>query len=122
VKTLSVCQPWAWALIHSGKRIENRTWRTDYRGPLLIHASRSMKWDLPVLPDGTPVPEGLPRGVLVGVVELVDCVPYDAASSDPFALPGHWCWRVTSPRPVDPVPWKGRLQLFDVPMPVIRFL
>ena len=31
--------PWAWATIYGGKDVENRSWRTAYRGPLLIHAS-----------------------------------------------------------------------------------
>ena len=36
---LSVRQPWAWALLHGGKTIENRTWRRHYRGRIWIHAS-----------------------------------------------------------------------------------
>jgi len=41
VKALSIRQPWAFAICHLGKRIENRDWRypPSYRGPLLIHAS-----------------------------------------------------------------------------------
>jgi hypothetical protein len=42
---LSLRQPWAWAVLHLGKVIENRKWCTDYRGPLLIHASATMKLD-----------------------------------------------------------------------------
>lgn len=46
MKALSVRQPWAWAILHAGKPIENRS-RKDgkmpaicrHRGPLLIHAS-----------------------------------------------------------------------------------
>ena len=41
IKCLSVCEPWAWAIIHGPKGIENRSWATAYRGPLLIHASKS---------------------------------------------------------------------------------
>ena len=40
MKALSVRQPWAWAIVAGWKPIENRTWATDYRGPLLIHAGR----------------------------------------------------------------------------------
>jgi hypothetical protein len=41
VKALSIRQPWAWAILHAGKRIENRDWRScHYRGPLLIHAAK----------------------------------------------------------------------------------
>lgn len=37
---LTVRQPWAWAIIHAGKDVENRTWSTGYRGDLLIHAGK----------------------------------------------------------------------------------
>ncbi len=42
MKALSLRQPWAWAILHAGKRIENRDWGTAYRGPLLLHASKSV--------------------------------------------------------------------------------
>ena len=40
MKALSVRQPWAWAIIHSTKNIENRVWSTIYRGDILIHAGK----------------------------------------------------------------------------------
>jgi hypothetical protein len=39
---LSIRQPWAWLIIHAGKDIENRDWRTAFRGSVLIHAGKSM--------------------------------------------------------------------------------
>lgn len=113
MKALSVCQPWAWAIIHGAKRIENRSWRTRYRGPLLIHAGKSRKLKMDVLPGGTKVPSGLVYGALIGVVDLVDCVPVDDVAGDPFAL-GPWCWKVENPRAIEPVAWKGQLNLFNV--------
>jgi hypothetical protein len=38
-KVLSVRQPYATLICAGVKTIENRTWKTDYRGKLLIHAS-----------------------------------------------------------------------------------
>lgn len=38
MKALTVQQPWAWAIIHGGKDVENRTQAWSYRGPLAIHA------------------------------------------------------------------------------------
>lgn len=38
---LTVRQPWSWAIIFGGKDIENRTWRTRYRGEIAIHAARA---------------------------------------------------------------------------------
>ena len=37
-KALSIQQPWAWLIVNDHKDIENRDWRTHYRGPVLIHA------------------------------------------------------------------------------------
>lgn len=36
MRILSVRQPWAWALVDGWKDVENRSWRTAYRGPIAI--------------------------------------------------------------------------------------
>jgi hypothetical protein len=43
MRILTVRQPWAWAIIHGGKDIENRVRNIagDYRGPVAIHAARA---------------------------------------------------------------------------------
>lgn len=35
MKALTIKQPWASLIVHGIKDIENRTWRTDYRGPVI---------------------------------------------------------------------------------------
>src|SRR4029077_7780438 len=40
MKARTFRKPYAWAIIHGGKDIENRNWNTSYRGPLLIHAAK----------------------------------------------------------------------------------
>lgn len=40
MKALSLWQPWATAIALGSKRIETRSWKTDYRGPLAIHAAK----------------------------------------------------------------------------------
>lgn len=42
MKALTVQQPWAWAIVHGGKDVENRTQTWSYRGPLAIHAG--LRW------------------------------------------------------------------------------
>lgn len=39
MRILTVRQPWAWAIIHGGKDVENRVRNIagDYRGPIAIH-------------------------------------------------------------------------------------
>jgi hypothetical protein len=59
-------------------------------------------------------PAQLDFGALVGVVEVVGCVPVAQVEGDPFAV-GPWCWLLAGARPIRPVPFKGQVALFRVP-------
>jgi hypothetical protein len=137
MKAITICQPWAWAIIHGPKRYENRTWPASYRGPLLIHAGKSRAWlegeepgDWPTLygiPFDWPTLYGIPFpgrgelvfGAIIGLVDLVDVVQPAQAGGDPFAE-GPWCWRLENPRTVEPIPWRGSLSFFEVPDELVR--
>ncbi|QDT02214.1 ASCH domain protein [Rubripirellula lacrimiformis] len=41
IRCLSVRQPWAWGICAGIKTVENRTWTTQHRGRIAIHASTS---------------------------------------------------------------------------------
>jgi hypothetical protein len=117
MKALSVCQPWAWAIVSGLKKVENRWRRTNHRGPLVIHASRSRRYlagDYSRLLPSLPPVEQLDFGALVGVVEVEDCVPVAEVEGDPFAV-GPWCWLLAGARRIRPVAFKGQVGLFDVP-------
>ena len=64
--------PWAQAIVHLGKDVENRPWRTHYRGRILIQASLKIEREeaLKLKLD----PDELPTGAIVGSVEIVDCI------------------------------------------------
>jgi len=118
MKTLTVQQPWAWAIIHGPKRIENRSRATRHRGPLLIHAGKS-RARLGSLGAVEPPPGNLAFGALIGIVDLVDCVPVADVADQPFAE-GPWCWILANPRPVIPAPLRGQLGLFDTPVVILQ--
>jgi len=117
MKALSVRQPWAWLIVHGYKDIENRTWVTPYRGPLLIQAGAAM-----APPEdreyaaalcrrlGIALPETFDRGGIVGLVRLVDFT--DESPSPWFG--GPYGWMLREPHPLTFTPWLGRLGLFDV--------
>lgn len=116
MRILSVQQPWAWALVSGPKRIENRTWATPYRGPLLVHAGRTPRPATDYPGKGCPPAAEWPLGAVVGLVDLVDCVEYyelvRSRRGVGFAE-GPYCWVVANPRPLpDPIPLKGRLGLW----------
>ncbi len=107
MKALSVRQPWA-SLIASGKKtIEVRSWRTHYRGPLLICAAKR--------------PSGLgPIGVALAVVNLLDVrrfKPGDARAACVEATGDDFAWVLGNVRRIDPFPVAGKLKMFDVPLP-----
>lgn len=113
---LTIRQPWASAIMSGKKDIENRTWSTSYRGPLVVHAGSS-KADALAYDYcerlGASISPTLPRGVILGVVDLVDIVE---SSDSPWAMPGNLHWVLANPRPLDmPVAYLGRLGLLNVP-------
>ncbi len=76
MKCLSIQQPYTEMILrpsgpgHTQKRCENRTWPTSYRGPLLLHASKSRHR----LKLAGSYWQDVPLGAIVGRAELVDCV------------------------------------------------
>ena len=46
MKTISIKQPWVSLIMSGDKKYEFRTWKTNYRGPLYIHASKSYKKEI----------------------------------------------------------------------------
>jgi hypothetical protein len=108
---LTVRQPWASATFHAGKTVESRRKRTHYRGRLWIHAGTYSRRDQAdhwaADPDLWLPDEPLPRGVILGLVELVDWVD---DSDSPWALPDNFHWVLRSPMLlVRPVPHSGSL-------------
>jgi hypothetical protein len=103
-----------------GKDVENRSWKTNYRGRILVHVSKNPhrnyrdifnKVFLPNLTEGEW--EEMNRewcGRIIGSVELVDCVR-DHNSS--WAEPGQWHWVLKDPKPCKPIPAKGALGLWE---------
>jgi len=122
MKFISIRQPWAWCIFH-GKPVENRSWWTNYRGPLGIHAAKGMtraeyefcRAFAARLGLTVPPMADLPRGGIVGRAKLVDCVSRHA--SPWFFGPNGLVLEDAEPLPF--IPLKGALGLFDVPEGVL---
>lgn len=46
MKAITVLQPWAWLLASGKKHCETRSWKTYYRGEILIHAGKKDMTDV----------------------------------------------------------------------------
>ena len=117
---LSIRQPWAWLIIHAGKDIENRSWPTQFRGILLVHASKGMttaeydeaKEFAYCIDESIAIPPMplLERGGIIGQVRLANCV---AESASPWFC-GPYGFGLTEAKPLPFAPCRGQLGLFDV--------
>lgn len=107
MKALSIKQPWA-SLIASGRKtIELRTWQVRYRGPLIICAGGSPR-------RGTSYEIG-PQGVALCVVTLESiepASPLHEQAACTAVTPGDFAWHLSNPRPFEPFPYKGQLNIF----------
>jgi hypothetical protein len=118
MRLLTLKPPWAHLVAHCGKNVENRSWFTPYRGPILIHASQSVsgpayrevgRWlasrRLPELP---PI-EALVCGAVIAVATLSDVrQKWDS----PWYAPGAFGWLLSDVRPLsDPIRCRGALKL-----------
>jgi hypothetical protein len=111
MKALSIMQPWAWLIVAGHKDIENRSWPTPYRGPVLIHAGKkfdfdpAMDWDWD---DITPRPEDMHTGGIVGIAEIVACV----TSSPSRWFQGEYGFVIRNAKPLPFRPCRGMLGFF----------
>lgn len=109
-KALSIQQPWAWAILHAGKDVENRTWSTRFRGRVLIHAGKRLDREgLDMLVDEMGYPDvDMWFGGIVGAVDIVDCV----TTMDSRWFCGPYGFVLRNPKPLPFTPCRGALGFF----------
>ena len=116
MKALSIRQPWAHAILHLGKDVENRTWSTNYQGLIVVHAPKTVDRDAVahLRECGYDIPDPLVTGALVGTVYVTGCFP----SRSGWAVDGQYHWWLEDPLPLPvPIPWA--LEFFEVPDEVL---
>ena len=136
-RALSIRQPLAWLIAHGYRDVDNRSWATPYRGPILIHASvTNSKWHwyhanevmikhqrnrlIARACEEAPYPPGYEGstfdefGGIVGIAELVDCVSSRTCRSVWAQRKAGYCFVFASASPVRFVPVVGRLNIFHV--------
>lgn len=72
MKVLTIKEPWATLIIDGHKQYEFRSWKTNYRGKILIHAGKSLENDM--LKRFKDYNLNCSRGVIVGEADIVDCI------------------------------------------------
>lgn len=133
IRLISLHQPFATLVAMNLKRYETRSWQTDYRGRIAIHAAKRA-----VDPDGIAVlrqaglvdlanesGRSLPKGAIVAIADLTDCLRmsnWELPIPNVILIntvglkerrvgiwePDRWAWRLENVRPIaNPIFYRG---------------
>ena len=109
MKTLTIHQPYANAILYYGKDIENRTRCLNVRGTIALHAGAQFD-NRVYFPKNFK--SQIVRSAIIGLIDIVDCV--DEHESKWFF--GPYGYLLDNPRPLlEPIPCKGQLGFWNVP-------
>jgi len=111
MRAITLYQPWATWIADGDKRYETRSWRTDYRGEILIHAGKFDKF--------LPINHDYPLGAVLAIATLAHIYPTEGVAVDEVERSrGDWsrdrfAWLFRNVRPLaEPVPCRGKQGLW----------
>jgi hypothetical protein len=97
MKVLTVKQPWADLIVNGLKPIKNSTWKTNFRGRIMIHAASTYDKEAVKIFQITDIEEWI-TSAIIGEVDIVDCVrDYPSIWADPDL----WNWVLRNPEEYD---------------------
>ena len=123
MKALTVKEPWASLIINGYKEYEFRSWKTNYRGKILIHAGMSLEKDM--LERFKDYNLECSKGAIIGEALLTDCILVnkelndELRSIDPivYGRSNHvetYAWKLENVVKYDrPIYIKGKLGLWN---------
>ena len=125
MKVLSIKEPFA-TLIKDGVKIyETRSWKTNYRGEIYIHASITLSNSPNAKTCTKHLKSKINPGYILCRCELVDCIPMtddfikhinDKTSESEYGLyfEGRYAWKLKLLEVLDePIPAKGKLGIWN---------
>lgn len=141
MKAITIKQPWATLIALGLKQFETRSWQTKHRGPIAIHAGKSV--DKEAYHDFANVLKAyeinsiqeLPTGAVIALARLDEChrvttIEFEEETNMPIVNfecgslicgdeydygwyeKGRYAWQLSDVKPIDPVPVKGQLSLW----------
>ena len=124
MKCITIKQPWASLIVNNYKRYEFRSWKTKYRGKILIHAGLTLEKDM--LDRFIDYNLDYICGAIIGEAELTDCILVDEKfdkeirkiNNVVYGKSNHvekYAWKLDNIIKYDkPIYVKGHLGLWDI--------
>ncbi len=122
MKVLTIREPWASLIINGYKKYEFRSWKTNYRGVVLIHAGKGIDRDMLYIADEYKI--NICPGEILGEVNIIDCIKVDnkfnqvLKKDNSLVYHGDYCdnyaWEIENVKKYDmTIPVKGKLGLWN---------
>ncbi|MDD7305131.1 MAG: RNA-binding protein [Peptoniphilaceae bacterium] len=118
MKAISIHTLFATAIALQYKLAEMRSWRTSYRGDILICASKTDYKD-------KELKDNYIFGHAIAIATIIDCVKYQKElrpicflddEIDDKDLEGQYCFILDNIKAIKPIPIKGQQRIFNVPL------
>lgn len=121
MKVLSIREPWASIIINGYKEYEFRSWKTNYRGKILIHASKNIEKEN--VERFKELNLNYKQGFIIGEAELVDCIPVtkefenNLINRNELIYGGTknrtgYAWKLKNIKAIEPIQAKGQLGIW----------
>ncbi len=72
MKVLTIREPWATLIVEGYKKYEFRSWKTNYRGKILIHAGLGIDKD--IINEFSSYNVNYSKGAIIGEAYITDCI------------------------------------------------
>lgn len=124
MKVLTIREPWASLIINGYKKYEFRSWKTNYRGKILIHTSQKIEKEM--LSRFKDYNLNYVSGSIIGEAELTDCILVDEEFNQNlrkidnvvYGKSNHvekYAWKLENIKKYDKsIPMKGKLGLWNI--------
>ena len=122
MKVLTIKQPYASLIVNKYKVYEFRSWKTNYRGKILIHSS--LKYDKEIINKFKDYNLEYINGAIIGEAEITDCILVDEEFDKSLKKInsivysnnhiGNYAWKLENIKKYDkPIYVKGKLGLWN---------
>lgn len=123
MKALTIKEPWASLIIEEYKKYEFRSWKTKYRGKILIHAGLGIEKDM--MERFKDYNIDINPGYIIGEATITDCILVDeefncelrCIDSVVYGRSNHtetYAWKLENVVKYEkPIPCKGKLGLWN---------
>lgn len=127
MKVITIKQPWATLIAEGYKEYEFRTWKTNYRGDILIHAGKGIDKD--AVERFKYLNLEYPSGQIIAKAVIIDCIKVDdelrrkLKEKDPIVYKGvisktskdwdGYGFKIENVEKIEPIKINGKLSLWD---------